>query len=787
MSPLTRKLGRDIWRIKGQAIAIALVVAVGVLMQVMMTGLVASLEETRKTYYERYRLADVFAPVARAPDRLMGDLSALPGVASVEPRVVGSALVDLPDSELPIQAQVVSLPDFGTPKLNEIYLTDGRRMEGRHADEVVVLRSFAKAHNMKPGDTLTATMNGFRRSFKVVGFAQSPEFLYTAAPGEFVSDDSRFAVIWMSRSALEAAFDMEGAFNEVLLSLAQGAELPEVLAATDRLLDRYGGLGAYGLIDLMSDRFVSEEIDGLRRTSSSVPPIFLAVAAFLLYIVISRMLQAEREEIGLMKAFGYTSIEVGSHYFQLVLLIAIGGAVAGCLAGIAAGRAMIDVFLEYYKFPFLVFRLDPASFAIGFLTSVLAASAGGLFVLRGIFSLTPAVAMRPPAPPDYSKSAHFGAGLSRVLDQPTRMVLRRLVRQPWRMLSATVGIGAGIALSAAMASILANFDEMLELTFNVVDRSDVTVTFIHPLEQRSVFDLESLPGVLEVEPVRNVPAILKNGLTTYRGAISGLGSDARLYRAVDADTRQIDMRPDGLILGRGLAKILDIEAGDMLSIDVREGRQPKVVLPVAQVAQTLIGSPAYMEIGALNRALNEPLRVSGAYLRVDQAQSAEVYRKLKEMPMVAGVSLNSEGRAALQKIMDQGAGSMRYVMALIAAVITFGVVYNAARVAQAERSRDLASLRVLGFSRAEVAFVLLGELAVVTLLALPVGGVAGYFLTFAVSEGFSTDLYQIQASFSAASFGASVIVVLVAASISGWLVKRDIDRMDLVMALKTRE
>ena len=785
--PLTRKLMRDLYRIKGQVAAIGAVIAVGVMMLVMMTGLVASLGETRRAYYERYRLAGIFAPVTRAPETVAAELRRLPGVAAIQTRVTGSALVDLDGAALPIQARALSLPDYRRPALNTVHLTDGRMFDGDRSDEVVVLRSFALAHELHPGDTITATMHGFRRSLTVVGFAQSPEFLYSTAPGEVVPDDARFAVLWMSRTALAAAYDMEGAFNEVLFSLARGTEPEAVIAAADRLLDRYGATGAYALSDLESDKFISEEIGGLKRSAGSVPPVFLAVAAFLLYIVISRMVQAEREEIGLMKAFGYNNREVGGHYFRMILAIAAGGALVGCLLGIAVGRWMAEIYLIYYKFPFLVFRLDPASFLMGFTVSILAASAGGLLVLRRVFALTPAVAMRPAPPADYSRSGRFGAALDRWLDQPTRMVLRRLTRQPLRMGGAVLGVAAGLSVSVAMTAILNSFDEMQALTFEVIDRSDLSVSFIQPVEARSAYELQSLPGVIEVEPVRLVPAILRHGRERYHGAIYGLTQAPRLNRAVDAEERPIAMREGGVILSSGLAQILDIRAGEILSVDVREGRRPLLNLPVIAVAESLLGSPAYMEMGALNRALKEPLQISGAYLRVDAARADEVYATLKDMPMVAGVSVKSDSQAALQKVMDQGAGAMRYVMALIAAVITFGVIYNAARVALAERARDLASLRVLGFTTGEVGFVLLGELAAVTLLALPLGGAMGYGLTFAIAAGFSTDIYQIRPVFDPASYGQAIGVVLAAALISGWLVKRDIDRADMVSALKTRE
>lgn len=787
VSPLNRKLLRDLWGMKGQAIAIGLVIAMGVMMLVMMTGLVTSLDETRRTYYERYRLAEVFAPAARAPERLIKKLAEIPGVGRAEGRVIGSALIDLSQRDLPVQAQVVSLPDQGEPRLNDIYLTDGRKLNGMRSDEILLLQSFAKAHGLRPGDALHATMNGARRTFRIVGLARSPEFLYTTAPGELLPDDGRFGVIWMNRSALAAAYDMSGAFNEAVLSLGRGANAVAVISEVDRLLAPYGGLGAYGLEDQPSNLFISEEINGLRVQSVWVPPIFLAVAAFLLYIVITRIVQAEREEIGLMKAFGYSNIEVGSHYFKLVLAIAIGGAVAGSLLGIIAGRTLIDVYTTYFKFPYLIFRLDPASFVNGFLVSVVAASAGGFFVLRQVFTLTPAVAMRAPTPPDFSRSAGIGKTLMRVLDQPSKMVLRQLFRQPVRSLGAMIGVASGMALSAAMLTIFAGFDRTINLTFEVMDRSDMMVSFTHAASKSTIFELQRMPGIIEVEPLRVVPVVFRNGLHSHKSAVYGLVQSPRLNRAIENNIQTIPMRRDGIVLSAALADILHMKAGDRLTVEVREGRQPVLDIPVVGIAKSMLGSPAYMELAALNRALREPNRVSGAHLRIDAAQADTVYRVLKDMPTIAGVSLKSEARAAFQKVLDDGAGSIRYVMGAIAFVITFGIVYNAARIAYAERARDLASLRVIGYTRGEAAFVLLGELAVITLVALPVGATLGYYLAFLIATGFSTEVYQIPADFHPASYGFAASVVIFAALVSGWLVKRDIDRTELVLALKTRE
>lgn len=787
MSPLNRKLFRDLWRIKGQAISIGVVIAVGVGMLVMMTGLVTSLNETRTAYYERYRLAEVFAHLGRAPDRLSNQLAAIDGVRAVETRVIGAALIDLPALDLPVQAQAVSLPELRSPALNDIFLTDGRMLDGTRADEILLLESFAKAHDLHPGEMIQATMNGARRDFRVVGLAQAPEFLYTTAPGEMIPDDARFGVIWMSRSALAAAYDMDGAFNQVLLSLSRGANSAAVEDAVDRLLEPYGGSGAYPITEQASNRFISEEISGLEAAARAVPPIFLAVAAFLLYIVINRMVQIEREEIGLLKAFGYTNTEVGLHYFKLIMVIAISGALAGCVLGISGGRALVQVYTLYFKFPFLVFQLNAASFSVGVIASVSAASVGGLMVLRSVFALMPAAAMRPPSPPDYSRAGSWGRSIIAWLDQPSRMVVRRIVRQPGRMAGAMIGIACGMALSASMITLYAGFDRTIDLTFNVIDRSDMTVTFNHATADAAIFGLRRVPGVIWVEPVRHVPVVLRNVRQAYRGVLTGIDNEARLSRALDRDLREIIPSANGIVLSTALAEILEIRPGEILTVEVREGRQPTLQVPVTAVAESLLGAPAYMNLQALNRVLREPGRVSAAYLSIDHARASEIYGDLRQMPAIAGVSLKSNAERAFETIMNTGAGAVRYVMGWIAFVITFGIVYTASKIAYAERARDLASLRVLGFTRGETAFVLFGELAVVTLAAVLLGALLGYYLSFGIAAAFSSELYQVPAIFDPASYGSAAIVVIVAALASSAMVKRDINRIELVSVLKTSE
>jgi putative ABC transport system permease protein len=783
VSVLWRKLGRDLWRVRLQAFAIAAVIAIGVMMLVMMQGMVSSLDQTRNTYYEHYRLANVFAPLKRGPRHLLEQAAQLPGVTAVEGRVNAMALVDLPEVSVPLQAQLVSLPQ----RLNDLHLVAGRRIEQGAYREAILIEGFAKAHKLLPGDHISLLLNGRKQSFRIVGLAQAPEFLYTAAPGELVPDDARFAVLWLNEEALAAAFDLDGAFNELLLSVSPQQEIQAVLQGVDRLLESYGGLGAYSRDNHISNRFIDDEIKGLRASTSVVPPIFMLVAAFLLYIVMSRMVQSEREQIGLLKAFGYSNREVGLHYLSFALVIAVFGASIGCLLGIYSGQAMAGVYQQYYKFPFLLFEADAAAILSGYAVSILAALAGGLSVLRRIQRLTPAVAMRPPAPLDFSKGVRFGPWMQNVLDQPTRMVLRGLTRQPGRAISAALGVAAALALSTAMLNTLRGFDLAMTLNYEYINRSDASVSFVEPISSSSLLALKRMDGIFDAEPVRHVSVTFRNGAKLYRGAITGLQNGGELYRALTPEKRAIYLRSDGIVLAQSLAEILDVRVGDTLLVSVHEGRRPQLEIAVAAVTDTLLGAPAYMTLSALNTILREPMRVNAAYLSVDESVAQTLYADFKHMPAVLGVSLRAQEIQAFKNMMDSGAGATRYIMAIMAGVITFGIVYNSARISFAERSRELASLRVLGMSMAEVSFILLGEIGLVTLAALPLGAVLGYYLSVAVSIGFSTDLYRIPAVFALDTFALSVLVVLLSAAVSGLLVNRDVYKLDLVSALKVRE
>jgi len=784
---LDRKLLRDLWGMKGQALAIAFVIAGGVAVQLVSDGMLSSFAETRRAYYERYRFADVWAPVVRAPNLLLGQIRAIPGVIAAETRVRSAALIDIPTMEEPASGEIFSLPDVGEPSVNQIYLVHGRtpRLDG--PDEAVVLETFADAHGLQIGDSVDMTVYGGRRSLTIVGIGLSPEHIYSIAPGQLVPDPRLFGVFWMGRNALAQSVNQDGAFTEAVVRLAPGVDEAGVIEVLDRILEPYGAPGAYGRDKQISDAFVSGEIDQLDVMGNILPPIFLLVAAFLVNVVISRLIATERSEIGLMKAFGYRDRAVVVHYMKLVGIIALVGFVIGGLLGTWMGRALAVLYTEYYRFPFLVFEFSARVYVVVALITGAAVGGGAVFAVRRAALLNPATAMMPPPPPDYSKA--LGAEITkwRVFDQQTRMILRQIVRWPGRAVFTTLGVAVSGALLIGTLFFLDAMAAMMAAYFEIANRHDVQVSFVEPRSRAAYFELMGAPGVLDAEPYRTVAARLRHRHYEERVAITGLVADAHLSRMVDTHEDPIIPPPGGLVLSRDLAEKLVIDAGEMLEIEITEGRRPVFELPVTAVTTTYIGSGVHMRIEDLNRLLREGAVISGAYLTVDASRTTALYRELKASPAVAGVTLQALAYTTFRNLMDQNIGVSIWMYTTFAMLIAIGVVYNSIRISFAERARELASLRVLGFTRGEVSYILLGEIAFLTLLSLPIGAALGSGLAWYLAQAVSSDLFRVPFVIAPATYGYAAAVVLVVTIGFGLLVRRELDRMDLVAVLKTRE
>lgn len=787
MKALNTKLVRDLWHLRGQVFATALVVACGVASFVAMSSTYESLVASRDHYYSQYRFADVFAGLKRAPNSVGKQLSEIPGVSEVQTRVVAKVTLDLPDLPEPAQGRLVSVREDKQAGLNQLFLLRGRTLEPGRPNEVVISGAFADANRLNPGDTLQAVLNGRLRKLEIVGVALSPEYIYEIRPGDIFPDNRRFGILWMNQRAVASVFQMEDAFNDVAMTLAPQANEQGVIESVDLVLKQYGGFGAYGRSDQMSHRFINNELGELQVFGTVIPAIFLAVTAFLLHLVLSRLVAVERDQIGLLKAFGYSSKDIGWHYLKLSVAAILGGIVIGVALGAWLGQGMNDLYGDFFHFPIVYFKL---SFAIVFwsvMISIATAAIGAMSAVKSAVELPAAEAMRPEPPANFHAGFVESLGLQRALSAEARIVIRNIVRRPVKSFMSAVGISFSIALLFVGFYFYDAINMIVAVQFENVQREDVDVSFSEPRPGRAALELASMPGVSRVETYRVVPAILSSANRTRRVAIMGLSDDAELRRVVDKDLNKIALPSEGIVLGVTVADSLGVTKGDRITVEVTEGPRPVREIEVTAVVEELLGLGTYMDLRALNRLMREGDTISGAFLSVDQKHQQGLYSELKRTPGVSGVGLSKAALESFNETIAKTIGTSTVFMIGFACIIAFGVVYNGARIALAERGRELASLRVLGFTQTEIGKMLLGEQGVLTVAAIPIGFAVGFGTCFLITKVIDAEIVRLPMVLSTQTFFYSAVIVVAASVISGILVALRIRGMDLVAVLKTRE
>ena len=735
LSALNRKLVRDLLAMKAQAFAIAMVVASGVSMYVMYLSNFASLQGTRAAYYSQQRFADVFASMKRAPERVGAEIAALPGVTAIETRVVANVTLDLAQLDEPASGRLVSIPADRRPRVNDLFLRRGRWIEAGRRDEVLASEGFVTAHGLNPGDRIPAVINGRLRQLTIVGVALSPEYIYSIRPGELVPDDKRFGIFWMDRQALGAAFDMEGGFNDVVLKLAPGTSADQVIARLDRILEPYGGLGAIPRALQLSHWTVENELAQLESFGFMLPLVFLLVAAFILNVALTRALALQRAQIAALKALGYANIAIGWHYLKWALVIGALGVALGIAAGVWLGHLIIGLYNKFFRFPELHFRV-PLSVVFGAMAmTLIAAGAGAFSAVRRAVRVPPAEAMRPEPPAGFRRSVLETPAISRRLGAAGRMVLRNVTRHPLRASASIVGIGFAVAILMVGFVFSDAIDRLIETQFWLAERQDVTVGFVEPRSSEARHALARLPGVVAVEPQRSVAVRVRSGHRERYLSLTGVPPAPRFKRIVDRDgvtAADAAVGRRAVENPRGRPRCDARRHGDASRCSKASVRCGRWRWPAWSMTRwgwrcTWILTPS---IASCVKGTWRPERCCSSTRRGRSSSR----RALKLLPVVAGAGFK---RAVLQSFRETMSGNMNLsilINLIFASVIAFGVVYNAARVSLSERSRELASLRVLGFTRGEISLILLGELALLTLAALPVGALLGYGLAAFIVE-----------------------------------------------------
>jgi putative ABC transport system permease protein len=784
---LDRKLLRDLNRMKGQTVAVSLVMACGLAMLIMARSLIYSLESTRQEYYEAHRFADVFAHLKRAPNSLAPRLAEIPGVAAAQAGISVMVTLDMVGLDEPASGQVRSLPDFGVPELNRLFLRTGSWLPPGSRGEVLVSEAFAEANNLHPGDHLAMLLNGRRKEFRIAGLVLSPEIVFEARPGASLPDNRTFGTFWMPYKEIATAFDLYGAFNYLTLTLAPGTVPRPVIAEVDRLLEPYGGRGAYGRADHPSNIRVSDEIRILQTLSIGFPVLFLSVAAFMVNAVLSRLLTLQREQIAILKAFGFTNRQIVLHYLKFAFVMVVGGAAVGALGGVALGHKLVGMYHLYFRFPDLYFRSDRSAVLVALGVAAGAALLGVFTAVRRAAKLPPAEAMRPEPPANFRPAFVERTGVAHLFSHSFRIAVRNLERRPAQALFTVTGLALATAILIIPNCFRDSVREILGFQWDVVQRQDMNLGLVEPASVQVRDLLRQLPGVIAVEPFRGAAARLRFGHRSRQIGIQGSPADTQHSRVIDARYHEIVLPPEGLVVSAKLAEVLDAKIGDELTVEFLEGRRALRTVPLVGVSEDLTGIAAHMDMRALNGLLGEGDVINGASFTLDMVRRAEFLHALKQIPRVSWVGIKESLRENFRKTTAASIGLIQTIYLTFAIVVAFGVVYNNARISLSERSRELATLRVIGFSEREVGAVLITELVILALIALPVGLLLGTGFARGIVSAVNTETVRLPVIFTLHNYAFATMIVAVASGLSALVVLRRLKQLNLVSALKAPE
>lgn len=787
MTALNLKLMRDLWHMRGQALAIAVVLAAATATFVLSLGVHQSLIATRDAYYAQNHFGDIFADMTRAPRSIIARVSQIPGVQRAQGSIRQYATIEFPGRVVPVRALINSVDEQGRDRLDLVTLRKGHMPQPGKPDQAVVDEVFATANNLDINSEVDAIIYGSKQRLRIVGIGLAPNYIWAIPPGDLTADESRFGIFWMGTKALEGMTDRTSAINALSLTLERGTSEANVIRAVDRLLEPYGGAGAYGRKDHVSHAFLQNELNQLKALTGVIPPVFLLVSAFLVYVVLTRMIGTERTQIGLIKAFGYSDWAIGWHYLGFALAIACVASVLGSVAGIWLGRGITAIYAESFRFPFLSFRIALPVFLAAAGLSFAAAGLGALGGVLNAVRLTPAVAMSPPPPPVYRAGWTERLGTVGGFSPIGHMIVRHIARWPARSAVTVMGIALSTGLLFSMMQFLDASTSMLDTFFFRAQRQDLSVSFTEPRNADVLDELARIPGVVLVEPARGIPVEIIHGNQRTRTAIESGPEDAQLTARIDADGSLVSQPAAGLLLSRHLADKLRVRAGDRVQVDLLGGRRTSGLYPVASIVEEYVGERAYASEATLLRIAGDAAPVGVAQLRIDPAMRDPIIRELGAMPLVLGVSERAAAMLKFQDIIDRNISTMLFYYIAFASAIAIGVVYNSARILFSERAHELATLRVLGYQSSEVGLVLLGEIALLTIASVPLGCLVGYGLAQLMTAMFSSDLFRLPFAPQRSTYGWAIVVVLLAAIGTAAVVSRRVFRLDMVRVLKARD
>lgn len=787
MNILFRKLIRDIKEAKGQFISIFIVVTLGVMFYSGINGTFRNLSIAKDEYYKEYRFADIWADVYKAPESIVKRVKSLPFVKAAEGRIIKDTSMDIAGESATVR--LITLPDKKKDIVNDIAMQSGSYFSAEDINQCILEDGFLKANGFKIGDYIYPIINGNKVKMKIIGSARSPEFVYPLKDGsELMVDYTKFGIIYIKESFGQAIFGLDGSVNNISLLLKDGYDVEDAKDEIEKALRTYGVSNVIDRDGQISNSMLKTEIEGLKSSGSAFPVLFFIIASAIIYIMMGRMIENQRKQIGVLKAFGFTDMQILSHYLSYSIIVAVFGSLAGSVLGMYLSDALTKLENMYFNLPLADMRIYgdlaiPSSLMVLFFCLL-----AGYNSCKTVFKIMPGEAMRPKAPKAGKKVflEKIDFLWNRISDI-WKMIIRNMLRYKRRSLMISMGVVFSMILLMIAFGMMDTINFMVEQQYKNIQNYDIKVSFSKLLNMDEINTIRNIPHIVKMEPVLETGVEISNGWRKKDVGFTALIRDPEIYRVTDDKGNALKLPEKGIMIPQKLADSLGLKKYDRAYIKPYFPEKEKRQVPIAGIAAQYIGLNVYSSMDSVNYIFGEGTMANAAVLKLDDDAFEEYVKdKLKDMPAVNSVQSKSDSLNALMKNMGVMASSMG-IFIVLAAVLSIAVLYNITTINIFERQRELATLKVLGFKDSEIKRLIFYENYLITIIGIVIALPFGKWLGEYIMSMTDTDAYSFQFILKFKTYVLSIVLTFVFTVITNFVLMRKIKSIDMVETLKSGE
>ena len=781
MKKLDLRLLRMIKNTKGQFISITIIIAAALCIYVLFNMTSVNIRDSINYYYDLTNINDIHVQLIKIPQGTLRELRNIEGVKEVQGRISFDVPLRVQNKEEKVSIRMITLTDEGE-KINKLYYLSGNSVN-MGSNDVILLEQFAKARGIKPGDVITPYINGREHKLNISGVAASPEFIYLMENDQsLLPANEKFGVAYVSEAFAQSVYGYRGSYNELLITVEDGSRIDDVVEIIEKKLDKYGVKRIIKLEDQLSNNVLIQKMDGIDQMAAAIPVLFLTVAAIIISIMLSRIVNNDRMAIGVLKAMGYGNIRVLSHYTKYSLSIGLVGAILGILGGLLLSVPFSNVFIVYFNIPLMKTDIYYGYMIKAIVLTSIFCIGSGLFGAKSVINIMPADSLRPEAPKSGKRIL-----LERIewvwhsLSFSWKMVIRNIARTKRRFALLVLGLALTYAINTVPLFEGIAIPEMFNLQYGKYQKMDYSIDFSHPMNKSVMVDLKKLIDVDHMEAKVEYPFKLTNGWRERNVFVIGVPHNTSLYEFRDSNQRVVYLKPNSILIAKALSKTLSIKQGDTLTIKNFLPGKKDIEVEVGGVIEQYMGINAYMDIETMERLMVERDLITGVTL----TSKDHIKDKLKDIKNISSVNSSADMKSAFFDYLDTIVLATKLYL-LFGGILGFAIVYNSTIVGISERSMEFASLRILGFDKNDIFWMITRENFLMTVAAIFVGIPIGMGMIKGFAESFSSEVITFPVLMDTEIFITAAIATIFFVFIAQLAAYKKIHDLNFIDALKSR-